>query len=86
MTGQLTIILLAKSLYSAPEIVPTVPPSLPPTCCMRLEGGGELPEASLACRLCAWLELNSVSSLSCKGLSPSPPKELLDPRLLNALP
>ena len=64
MTEQLTIILLAKLLYSAPEIVPTVPPSPLPTCCMRLGGGGELPDASLACRLCAWLEPNSASSLS----------------------
>ena len=63
MTGQLIIILLAKSLYSAPEIVPMDPPSPLPTCCMRL-GGGELPVASLACRLCAWLEPNSASSLS----------------------
>ena len=49
MTGQLTIIRLAKSLYSAPEIVPTVLPSPLPTCCIRLGGGSELTEALLAC-------------------------------------
>lgn len=77
-TRRLTIILLAKSLYSAPDFVPAVPPSVAPACDMRLGGGGELPEASLACRLCARVEPNSASSLSCKELSSSPPKELLD--------